>query len=62
MDVRFLGIDFNGDPFDDLQAIAFDPHDLPGVIRHKTDLPESQTDQDLRADTVIPQVRFKSRA
>ena len=59
MDVRFLGVDFNGNALDDRQAVPFNPDDLSRIISHETDLPESQTDQDLRANAIIPQVRLK---
>ena len=61
MDVRFLGVAFNRDAFDDRQTISFNPDDLSRVIRHETDPSESQADQDLRTDTIVAQVRFKTQ-
>ena len=45
--------------FHDLQAVAFQSDDLPGIVGQQPDLAETKVDQDLRTDPVVPEVRLE---
>src|SRR6476620_9536557 len=43
--------------FHDLEAVALQAYQLPGVVGHDPDGGEPQIPQDLTADTVVPEIR-----
>src|SRR5438445_13729903 len=53
--------DLDRHPLHHLQPITLHPNDLSRVVGNKTDLVQSQGDQDLRADAVVAEIRFKAQ-
>lgn len=54
--IRGAGRNLNGNTLHDLEAIAFDPNDLPRVIRNQPDLVQPKIRQDLRADSIVTEI------
>ena len=59
--VTGLRRDLDRHPLHHLQPIALHPDDLSRVVGNQTDLVQSQRDQDLRADTVVAEIRLKAQ-
>src|SRR6266566_98775 len=47
-------------PLDDLQSVAFEAYQLHRIVRQHADRRQSEVEQNLRADAVIPQVRLET--
>ncbi len=52
-----VGLNLQRDPLYDLQAVALEADDLPGIVGQKTHLPDPQVDQDLGSNSIVSQVR-----
>src|SRR6476660_9399473 len=47
--------------FHDLEAVALQAHQLPGVVGHDPDGGEPQIPQDLSANTIVPEIRREAK-
>mgnify|MGYP002063552401 CR=1 FL=1 len=56
-----VGFDLHRHPVGDFQIVAFQPHDLAGIVGHQTHAAHAQIPQDLRSDAVVPQVRREAQ-
>src|ERR1051325_10389089 len=55
-DVRRLRRDFDRHELDDCESVAFQPDDLPRIVREQADFLHAEIAQNLRADAVVSEV------
>src|SRR5262245_61066683 len=59
--VMLVGRDLDRDAVDDLESVAVEPDDLPGVIRQELELPHPEVTEDLCAQAVVSEIRLKAQ-
>src|SRR5258708_755086 len=59
--IGFVRRNFQGNAMANLKSIAFDPDNLTWIVGHQTDRRQPQIHEDLRADSVLPEIRLKSQ-
>ena len=59
--IVFVGLNHDGDPLGDGDAVSLQTHNLFGVVGHQAHLPDTQIYQDLRANAIIPQIRLEAQ-
>ncbi len=56
-----MRLNFDRHAFDHFQAVAFDADNFARVVRDQLDLVQAEIRQNLRANTVIPQVSLEAK-
>src|SRR5712691_2505973 len=59
--VVLRGRNLDGHALDDLEAVAFDADDLLGIVGQDPQALRPEIDEDLRADSVVPQIRLEAQ-
>jgi hypothetical protein len=49
-------------PFDDFEPVTFEPDDFFGVVGHQAELARPQFNEDLSADSIVPEIGFEAQS
>src|SRR5689334_3762825 len=59
--VQLMRFCFKRNTFDDLQAVPMETYDFLRIVGHEPDFPHSQVTQNLRADSIVPEIGTKAK-